>query len=489
MNHRPTSDTDRVDVSVVVPSHNEQDNVLPLLEQFAELAQRARFRLEVVWVDDGSTDQTLPRVVDAQAQHRFLRVVSLPHRRGLTEALRAGFGVSRGDILVFYPADRQFHPADIPRMVEKVRAGYDLVTGRKIGQYSKRFVSSFYNRLSRWLFPAIPVSDLNSVKAFRRELVSVLDYRHDWHRFWVAIVAEAGYRVGEVDVTLYRRGAGRSKFGFWRIPGGVLDLLAVKFQYHTMRRPLWYFGMTGLLLLAAAFVVGLVAVVQRLQGHGHRPLIYLVMTLGISGIVFFAMGFLAESVAGVRQQIDAMRPAPRLHTYRPGSRPQVSARPGSADRRGVDMMDRQRERRGPDSRQHRLPGDRDARPASKVQPARRGRRQVESTERAGVPTDRRPGGSEPLARADVEVSAPEVTPGPDAGDLFIPPTDWADSGWREGADEPPRRPTPPPEIPEHRVTERGSASSTSDLPGGTPPANDLSKDMPSRSPYGRRNRP
>lgn len=318
INRRP-SDPATIDVTVVLPAHNEEGNILPLMDQFGELARKARFSLEVILVDDGSTDQTLPRAVEAQNQHRFLRIVAQAHRRGLTEALRAGFSVARGQIIVFYPSDRQFHPADIPRMVEKVRSGYDLVTGRKIGFYSKKFVSSFYNRLSRWLFPSIKVSDLNSVKAFRHELVDVFDYRHDWHRFWVAIVAEAGYRIGEVDVTLYQRGSGHSKFGFWRIPGGVLDLLAVKFQYHTMRRPLWYFGMTGLFLLAGSAVVGGVAVYQRyVEGHGYRPLVYLVMSLGLAGVVFFAIGFLAEAVAGLRQQLDMLRPGPKYHVHKPG---------------------------------------------------------------------------------------------------------------------------------------------------------------------------
>lgn len=370
INRRP-GDPTSIDVSVVLPAHNEEGNVLPLMDQFGELARKARFSIEVVLVDDGSTDQTLPRAVEAQEVHRFLRIIALPYRRGLTEALRAGFSVARGQIIVFYPADRQFHPADIPRMVEKVRSGYDLVTGRKIGFYNKKFVSSFYNRLSRWLFPSIKVSDLNSVKAFKRELVDVFDYRHDWHRFWVAIVAEAGYRIGEVDVTLYQRGSGRSKFGFWRIPGGVLDLIAVKFQYHTMRRPLWYFGITGIFMLAAGFVVGLIAIYQRfVEGHGYRPFVYLVMSLGLAGVVFFAIGFLAEAVAGLRQQLDTLKPAPKYHVYKPGlsegggfRRPQENRQDTRPDRReniperrrDQDRPDRQRRDRGPRRDEHPRP--------------------------------------------------------------------------------------------------------------------------------------
>lgn len=415
INRRP-GDPSSIDVSVVLPAHNEEGNVLPLMEQFGELARKARFSLEVVLVDDGSTDQTLPRAVEAQEKHRFLRIIALPHRRGLTEALRAGFSVARGQIIVFYPADRQFHPADIPRMVEKVRSGFDLVTGRKIGFYNKKFVSSFYNRLSRWLFPSIKVSDLNSVKAFKRELVDVFDYRHDWHRFWVAIVAEAGYRIGEVDVTLYQRGSGRSKFGFWRIPGGVLDLLAVKFQYHTMRRPLWYFGITGIFLLAAGFIVGLLAIYQRfVEGHGYRPFVYLVMSLGLAGVVFFAIGFLAEAVAGLRQQLDTLKPAPKYHVYKPGGpesggfrRPEehrAEQRPERRDgnferRREQDRQDRQQRRdRGPRRDEHPQPARTPAAPA-------RQEVRTDRVEHGAVPI-------EPVAEATPvpdPVNAPDATP-------------------------------------------------------------------------------
>jgi len=389
----------RTDISVVIPANNEEANIGPLLEQFGELARRVRFAFEVIVVDDGSTDRTLARLVDAQRVYRFLRVISIPFRRGLTEALQAGFGIAQGGIIVFYPADRQFHPNDIPRMVDKVRDGYDLVTGRKIGVYNKRVVSSIYSRVSRWLFPSIRATDLNSVKAFRRELIEVFDYRHDWHRFWVAIVAEQGYRVAEVDVTLYPRPAGRSKFGFWRIPSGVLDLLAVKFQYHTMRRPLWYFGLTGSLLLASAFIIGLWALYERIfLSHGYRPLLYLVMTLGISGVVFFTLGFLAESVAGIRQQIDLLRTRPKFRLYHPAppgstaaqimaappedappsrvEREQRSAPPerrtsgreGSRGPRPPDRRGDPRRRRGPEQRDSRPPAPRPTSPERVPQP-------------------------------------------------------------------------------------------------------------------------
>jgi glycosyltransferase involved in cell wall biosynthesis len=457
--HDPTT----IDVTVVLPAHNEEGNILPLMEQFGELARKARFSLEVVLVDDGSNDQTLPRAVEAQNHHRFLRIVSLPHRRGLTEALRAGFSVARGQIIVFYPADRQFHPADIPRMVEKVRSGYDLVTGRKIGFYNKKFVSSFYNRLSRWLFPSIKVTDLNSVKAFRRELVNVFDYRHDWHRFWVAIAAEAGYNIGEVDVTLYQRSAGRSKFGFWRIPGGVLDLLAVKFQYHTMRRPLWYFGMTGIFLLVAAFVLGGVALYQRfVEGHGYRPFVYLVMSLGLAGVVFFAIGFLAEAVASLRQQLDTLRPAPKYHVYKSGA----NERPVPSRSAGDSPEPRSDRREGGDRRRDQSRGNRPGRgPGRRRDENRRGEQpsrpipppvesSVSSTSELEAPAETQP------SFAEVERFAPALDEGEARGfEPAIPSTpDEADAA--PSAPPPTERsdtPTPlaPPRVNQYGRRRRG----------------------------------
>ena len=465
----------RLDVSVVIPAHNEEGNIGPLMDQFAELSRKCSFNFEVVLVDDGSTDRTQARVADAQKNHRFIRLVTRPYRRGLTEALRAGFAVAKGEIIVFYPADRQFHPNDIPKMVEKVREGYDLVTGRKIGEYDKKVVSGIYNRLSRLLFPSIPVTDLNSVKAFRREMTDVFDYRHDWHRFWVAIVSEAGYRVGEVDVTLYKRRVGKSKFGFWRIPGGVLDLLAVKFQYHTMRRPLWYFGMTGSILLAVAFGLGLYAVYDRLANdHGYRPLLYLVMTLGITGVVFFALGFLAESVAGIREQLQSLRAAPRYGVHHAPSRgrsseraPVRSASESSPTRRSEST------RASSDSRRRRGGGE-DQRTR---QPSRRSTQSSRSPERnADAGTSETP----VRRRALDSHSAESPSPAPDDAskskqrDRNLPERDLFSDAGSTMSDRSPNDGGQSPSS--------SSASEPADQPNGSAP------DSPQPRPFGRRNR-
>ncbi len=297
----------RMRVSVVIPAYDEQDSVKPLLEQFDEVIRRVGRDWEVVFVNDGSTDKTEKRARDASIRYRWLKVISHSRNRGLTAALYTGFKAAGGSIFVFYPADMQYHPQDIPKMIAKIDRGADLVTGWKQGKYRKRFVSFTYNKLCRILF-GLKVHDLNSVKAFRREVVDGLSLRRDWHRYMVVMAAEAGYIVDESKVTLYPRKFGKSKFGTARILGGLLDLFSVKFQISFTKRPLRFFGTWGFLFGFAGLVTGLVAVYLRFfTTHGSRTLLYLVILLTLSGLMLFSIGFLAEVMVGLRDEIESLK--------------------------------------------------------------------------------------------------------------------------------------------------------------------------------------
>jgi glycosyltransferase involved in cell wall biosynthesis len=296
-----------VKVSVVVPAYNEVENIAPLMEEFSKMFVNSKMNGEVILVDDGSTDGTFLKAKECQGKYNFLKVAVHKRNRGLTDALMTGFSMARGRIFVFWPADLQYLPEEIPKLVDRIDGGYDVVCGWKRGRYGiKRFVSFVYNFLSRILF-RVGVHDLNSVKAFRREIASEVPLRKDWHRYMVVMAADKGYKIGEVKVNLYPRRFGQSKFGFFRIPIGFLDLLSVKFQLSFMKKPLLLFGFLGLILIFLGLVTGGVAVYLRIaKNEGLRPLLYLVILLVLSGISFFALGFLAEAIVSVKEEIKTL---------------------------------------------------------------------------------------------------------------------------------------------------------------------------------------
>jgi glycosyltransferase involved in cell wall biosynthesis len=297
-----------IDVSVLVPAKDEAENLPLFMEQAAAAFANSTVQYEVVVIDDGSTDDT-PRVLEAlQKKYSFLRVALHRRQRGIADALRTGYLTARGRVLVFYPADLQYKPEDIPRLVAPILAGdSDMVTGYKQGVYEKAFVSKIYNGLSRSLFE-IPVRDLNSVKAYRREIMEQLPVRPDWHRYMIVIAAENGFTVTEIPVPLYPRNAGVSKFGIGRIPIGVLDMLSVWFELRFGRKPLLLFGMTGFALFLLGVLAGLVALAVRIfWGIGFRPLLNLVEICVITGSVFLVGGLVGEMIAGQRAEMRELR--------------------------------------------------------------------------------------------------------------------------------------------------------------------------------------
>jgi glycosyltransferase involved in cell wall biosynthesis len=298
----------RPDISILVPAKDEAENLPLFMEQASAAFASAPQRYEIIVIDDGSVDDSWNVLQQLASQYPFLRPVRHGVRRGIADALRTGYLHSRGGILVFYPADLQYKPEDIPRLVAPIIADEaDIVAGYKDGKYEKAFVSGIYNSLSRSLFK-VTVRDLNSVKAYRREVMDALPNRPDWHRYMVVMAAAQGFKVSEVRVPLYPRNAGQSKFGIGRIPVGLLDMLAVWFELRFARKPLLLFGMMGAGLFIVGVIVGIIAILWRvIGGVGFRPLINLVETCLTVGSVFFATGLIGELIAAQRAELSQLR--------------------------------------------------------------------------------------------------------------------------------------------------------------------------------------
>ena len=293
-----------LDVSLLVPAKDEAENLPEFVRLCDEALSSAGFSFEVIVVNDGSRDRTAAVLTELQARYPFLRIVTHRRQRGIADALHSAGDIAMGDVFVFYPADLQYLPADIPALVAPILAGEaDIVTGTKVGKYEKAFVSSIYNWLCRTLF-GVGVADLNSVKAYRREIMRGVPLRPDWHRYMVVIAAADGFRLTSRPIPLHPRRAGVSKFNWKRIPIGVLDLVSVWFQLRFGRKPMLFFGVAGAALFGIGFFAGIFALVLRFGfGIGFRPLLNLVETMVISGIALFGFGFLGEMIAGLREEM------------------------------------------------------------------------------------------------------------------------------------------------------------------------------------------
>ena len=285
-------------VSIIIPAYNELACIPPLIKELDEFL-KDRKDYEVIIVDDGSTDGTGSKVKEYLGTRPWLRMASHKKNMGKTEAIQTGYEVSSGDTIVIFDADLQYDTKDIPKLIAMVDKGYDVVCGRRIGYYEKKAVSQIYFWLARKLFN-IPIHDLNAMKALKREIIDSITMRKDWHRFIVPLAYEAGFRVGEVGVTLRPRRYGKPKYSSpFRILVGFFDLLAVKFQQSFLKKPMLYFGIMGTGSILLGVLVGIIAIILRIFGIGFRPLLYLVILLILAGLLLFVLALIGETSANI----------------------------------------------------------------------------------------------------------------------------------------------------------------------------------------------
>lgn len=304
-------DTLRGNFAVLIPAFNEEEVVADLFRELRATFQKHGLSGEIIVVDDGSRDRTFEALQRESAGMPRVKLLRHRRNRGKTEAMVTGAWAAETEFLVLFDADLQHSTEEIPRFLAKLGEGTDIVTGRKVGHYEKRGVSSVYNRLSQTLFD-VPVRDLNSMKAFRTEILREIPLRHDWHRFFVVLAHAQGYTVSEIDIELFPRRAGVAKYsGRSRVLVGVGDLVVVWFYLKFSEKPMQFFGGGGLMLIALGLLVGLLAIVLRvgqwMPPFGYRPLLTLVVLLETVGFILFGFGFMAELIATLRAELDDLR--------------------------------------------------------------------------------------------------------------------------------------------------------------------------------------
>ncbi len=295
-------------VSILVPAYNEVENIPYLVEELDKFMKNHK-DYEVIVIDDGSRDGTFDAL--NKYKREYLKAVCHKRNLGKTQAVLTGAAAAAGDILVIFDADVQFDLYDIPKLVELIDKGADVATGWKQGVYEKKFVSNVYNWCGRRLF-RLKVHDMNAIKAFKKDVLQAIPLRKEWHRYIVPLAHEYGFKVEEIKVTLRPRKFGTPKYQQKsRIIVGVFDLLAVKFHATFMQKPLLYFGTIGMISFLLGVMAGIVAIVLRIFGHGFRPLLYLVVLLVVSGILFFSLGLIGESIRSVLDRLEKNEAATR----------------------------------------------------------------------------------------------------------------------------------------------------------------------------------
>ena len=289
------------DISIVVPVFNEQDNLADLHRQIAESCRKTGLRHEIIFVDDGSRDDS-PRVLsEIQQADPMVRVITLRKNFGQTAAMSAGFDFARGDKIITLDADLQNDPADFQSLIDKLEEGFDLVCGwrhrRRDVFLTKRLPSIIANRLISWI-TGVRLHDYGcTLKIFRRDVVKNINLYGEMHRFIPAIASHMGVRIAEIKVNHRRRRHGKSKYRLNKSIRVAFDLLTVKFLLSYSTRPLQIFGLFGLVSGAVGGAIGLYLSYQRLilqQSISNRPLLLLAILLLVIGFQFITLGLLAE---------------------------------------------------------------------------------------------------------------------------------------------------------------------------------------------------
>lgn len=288
-------------LSVVIPVYNERENLPVLMKALRPVLDLAGRPFEVIFVDDGSSDGSGEALREIVGQHPHVTVILLRRNFGQTAALSAGFDTARGEVIVAMDGDLQNDPQDIPRLLEKLSEGYDVVSGwrrdRQDAFFTRILPSRIANALISWV-TGVPLHDYGcSLKAYKSEVIKETRLYGDLHRFIPTLASMTGARIAEVPVTHHPRRHGKSKYTLRRVFRVLMDLIIVSFLKSFATRPFHVFGWTGILLFAAGVVIdGYLAMLKVFTGASlaNRPLLLLGTLLILAGIQMTSLGVLAE---------------------------------------------------------------------------------------------------------------------------------------------------------------------------------------------------
>jgi glycosyltransferase involved in cell wall biosynthesis len=289
--------------SIVVPFYNEQENIPPLYMKITEVMDSIGESYELIFIDDGSRDNSFKVLSDIYEHDRRVNIVRLRRNFGQTPALKAGFDFARGEVIISMDGDLQHDPEEIPRFLEKIEEGYDLVSGWRYARRDHWLLRQLPSRAANWMMAKLSGLELHdfgtTFKAYRREIIQEIQLYGELHRFIPALASSTGARIAEVPISNPGRKSGKSNYGIGRTIRVFFDLMMVKFLLDYSTRPLQFFGLLGLAGTGSGMLIGSILVAEKLVYHNdiiaeHGPLLLLATVLFLSGIQLISMGLLGE---------------------------------------------------------------------------------------------------------------------------------------------------------------------------------------------------
>ncbi|MFN3168339.1 MAG: glycosyltransferase family 2 protein [Phycisphaeraceae bacterium] len=332
--------SDSIRVSIVIPVMNEEDNIVELYRELCEMMDQQADRYEVIFVDDGSSDHTIPRLTEAAQNDERITVIRFMKNFGQTAAMAAGFEAARGEVICPMDGDRQNDPADVPRLVAKldepaddIGNTWDIVSGwrkdRQDKMMSRRLPSIIANRIVKQMTWTTEIHDFGcSLKAYRKTVLEDVRLYGEMHRFIPAICKWRGARVTEEVVNHRPRVAGSSKYGLKRTIKVLLDLITVKFLGDYLAKPIYFFGKFSMIFMAIASVSMLIAIIQKfgwVTEHGEpvklndNVFVLFAMMTGLISVMLLMLGVLSELMARVYHESQDRRPYKVRSVFRGGS--------------------------------------------------------------------------------------------------------------------------------------------------------------------------
>lgn len=298
-------------LTFIIPALNEEDSIKILYQEI--LSQIKDWAYEIIFIDDGSTDKTLQVMKELAVKDKNVKVIVFRKNFGKSSALQVGFEEAEGDIVFTMDADLQDNPIEIPRFIQEIENGFDMVTGWKQKRYdpiSKTLPSKLFNAVTSHTFK-LKLHDYNcGFKAYRKQIIKEIDVYGEMHRYIPALAKAKGFKIKEISVEYRARQYGKSKFGIERYLRGYLDLMTVKLVTDYSRSPLYLFGGIGTLMSFIGFVVMMYLFVLRifhLAYLSNRPILFFAVVLMVVGVQFISIGLIGELLVNQNRKHNKMK--------------------------------------------------------------------------------------------------------------------------------------------------------------------------------------